>query len=323
MNDTHSMFGVDSVELKVRVSNRRALTSDVVEFCLEALDGSALPGFSPGAHIAVQTPSGAVRQYSLIGTGAPSDEYRIAIKREPDSRGGSSSMIEDAQIGAGLTVSEPKNDFVLEEHDKYLFIAAGIGITPIYTMAQRAQTHGAQFRIIYLARTAESAPYLNELTEQFGEHLVAHFTMGNSADRYDFWDDFASPSEELVYCCGPKALIEQIKDVSGHWPEGSVRFEDFKPVEAVRADDRPFEVELRKSGKTFTVPADRSIIEAMRANGVATTSSCESGTCGTCKVGLVSGEVDHRDLVLSDADKASHIMICVSRAASGGLVLDL
>lgn len=323
MSDAPGMFGADSAELKVKVSSRRDLTPDVVEFRLARPDGAPLPDFTPGAHIAVQTPSGAVRQYSLIGDGETPEEYRIAIKREADSRGGSSSMIGNAGEGTELTVSEPKNDFEMDEDICYLFIAAGIGITPIYSMAKRAEREGADYRIIYLARSPDAAPYLEELTDEFGDHLEPHFTMGDSSQRYDFWDDFVDPRNEHVYCCGPKALIEEIKDVSGHWPEGSVRFEDFKPVEVIRPDDEAFDVVFQKSGKRITVPADKSILEAMRDNGFSTVSSCESGTCGTCKTGLISGDVDHRDLVLRDDEKADFIMTCVSRAASGELVLDL
>jgi phthalate 4,5-dioxygenase reductase subunit len=117
--------------------------------------------------------------------------------------------------------------------------------------------------------------------------------------------------------------MEEIEAVSGHWPQSAIHFEDFKPVEVVRADDRPFEVELARSGKTVAVPADRSILEALREAGVATVSSCESGTCGTCKTGLISGDADHRDMVLTEEERADKIMICVSRATGGRLVLDI
>ena len=323
MADSPSMFGADSRELKVTVKERCNLTPDVVEFCLAPVDGAPLPGFTPGAHIAVQTPSGAVRQYSLVGDGEASDHYCIAIKREAESRGGSTSMIDSAEVGTPLTISEPKNDFEMDENHCYLFIAAGIGITPIYSMAKRAEEEGADFRLIYLARTPETAPYLEQLQDEFGDRVQPHFTMGEPDNRHDFWDDFERPGQELVYCCGPKGLIEEIQDVSGHWPEGAVRFEDFKPVEVIRPDDTAFDVTLTKSGKTLTVAADQSILEAMRDAGMATVSSCESGTCGTCKTRLLSGDVDHRDLVLRDDEKEDYIMICVSRAASGSLELDL
>jgi len=323
MSDVSSVFGDESPELRVKVSKRRNLTPDVVEFCMVPIEGGSLPGFAPGAHIAVKTPSGAVRQYSLIGDGEAPNEFRIAIKLEPASRGGSSSMIQNVDVGTELIISEPKNDFELARGPAYLFIAAGIGITPIYSMAKHAQMEGADFRLIYLARSAEMAPYLEELSNEFGSQLKSHFTAGGGSARYDFWDDFVRPGKEQVYCCGPKSLIEEIQDISGHWPEGSVHYEDFKPVEVVRPDDQPFEVLLAKSNLRFTVPADKSILEAMRENGVQTVSSCESGTCGTCKTKLIAGEVEHRDLVLRDDEKAEFIMTCVSRSSRGELVLDL
>ena len=323
MNPPPSRFGEDSPELNVKVMRRRNLTPDVVEFSVASADGSPLPDFTPGAHIAIQTPSGAVRQYSLVGSGNAPVEYRIAIKLEPNSRGGSSSMIAEVEEGNELVISTPKNDFELGNCPSYLFIAAGIGITPIYSMARQAEAEGADYRIIYLARSPETAPYLEELSDEFDDRLEPHFTMGNSANRYDFWDDFVQPRECHVYCCGPKALIDEIKDVSGHWPEDRVHYEDFKPVEVVRPDDVPFDVILGRSDMRFTVPADKSILETMRDNGVATVSSCESGTCGTCKTKLVSGTVDHRDLVLRDDEKNDFIMTCVSRAACRELVLDM
>ncbi len=140
---------------------------------------------------------------------------------------------------------------------------------------------------------------------------------------YDFWDDFEKPQTIHVYCCGPKPLMEEIKAISGHWSEGRVHFEDFKPIEIVRADDVAFEVELARRATTVHVPADRSILEALRAAGVPTVSSCESGTCGSCRTKLLAGDADHRDMVLTEDEKQDNIMICVSRARSGALVLDL
>ena len=149
---------------------------------------------------------------------------------------------------------------------------------------------------------------------RLGDRLTVHHDDGDPDAFYDFWDDFAEPRNIRVYCCGPKPLMEEVRAVSGHWPEGRVQFEDFKPVEAVRPDDRPFEVVLQRSGRTVAVPADLPILEALRAAGIAAPSSCESGVCGTCKTGLIAGEADHRDRVLMDEERAGYIMLCVSRA---------
>lgn len=307
---------------KVRITERQKLTPEVCEFTLEPIDGGELPGFSAGAHISVQTPSGAVRRYSLVNNGDRPHTYKIAIKREPLSRGGSISMHEAKVPGTELTISAPENSFGLGDAPEFLLIAGGIGITPIYAMANELERQSKPFRIVYCTRTAEDAAYLAELTDAFGERLTVHHDEGDLERAYDFWSYFEEPKKLRVYCCGPKPLMEEIQAISGHWSEGQVNFEDFKPVEVVRTDDIAFDVELKRSGRIVTVPANLSILEALRDAKIPTVSSCESGTCGTCKCKLLAGEVDHRDMVLMDDEKEDHIMICVSRAKSGGLVLD-
>lgn len=309
--------------IRTRVDSRRTVAKDICEFVLKPLDGGALAPFSAGAHITVETPSGAMRRYSLVNDGTAPDSYVIAVKREPQSRGGSASMHDDAQVGRELNVELPENDFPLSEADDYLLIAGGIGITPIYAMAQELTRKGKPFHIIYCSRSKEEAAYLDEVEQAFPGKVHCHHDEGDPAKLYDFWDHFAEPRPMHVFCCGPKPLMEEIDAISGHWPEGRVHFEDFKPVEVVRADDVAFEVELKGSGEVVTVPEDRSILEALRESGHRTVSSCESGTCGTCKTRLISGDVDHRDMVLMDEEKDDFIMLCVSRARSGRLVLDL
>lgn len=309
--------------IEMRVAARRELTSDIAEFTLEPVAAGSLPPFTPGAHVTVKTPSGAMRRYSLMGDGESPETYRIAVKREPDSRGGSASMHDQATEGATLLVEPPENDFELVDAPEYLLIAGGIGITPIYAMAEALDRQGKPFRLIYLTRSAGETAYADELRAAFGDRLTLHHDEGREENFYDFWDDFETPTRAHVYCCGPAPLMEEVEAVSGHWPEGAIHFEDFKPVEVVRADDQPFEVELARSGRTITVPGDRSILEALRDAGIETVSSCESGTCGTCRTGLVEGDVDHRDMVLTEDERAQNIMICVSRAREGRLVLDL
>ena len=312
---------MDSIRMKV--AHKRALTDQIAEFTLVAVDGSTLPAFTPGAHVTVQTPSGAMRRYSLVGNGSSPESYMIAVKREAESRGGSSSMHEAASEGTELDVEPPENDFPLTDVAEYLLIAGGIGVTPIYAMAQELERQNKRFNIIYCTRSANETAYLDELTAAYGDRVLIHHDDGDPEKVYDFWDHFAEPQQTHVFCCGPKPLMEEIKAISGHWPEGRVHFEDFKPIDVVRADDVAFEVELAKSGETVTVPEDRSILEALRDSGHKTVSSCESGTCGTCKTRLISGDADHRDMVLMDEEKGEYIMICVSRATSGKLVLDL
>ena len=308
---------------RLTIVEKRRLAPGIWEFTLTAEDGSALAPFEPGAHIGVETPSGAMRQYSLVNDGRAPDRYVIALKREPDSRGGSRSMVEETEVGGVLRADAPANSFPLAEAPAYLLIAGGIGIAPIRAMADRLDAEDRPFRLIYCTRSAAEAAYLDEMRARFGDRLTVHHDGGDPDAFYDFWDEFAEPADIRIYCCGPKALMEEIRAVSGHWPEGRVQLEDFRPVEAVRPDDRPFEVLLHRSGQTVSVPADLPILEALRGAGIRVPSSCESGVCGTCKTGLIAGEADHRDKVLLDEERADFIMLCVSRARSGALTLDL
>ncbi|MEQ8603222.1 MAG: PDR/VanB family oxidoreductase [Marivibrio sp.] len=307
--------------IEMKIAGRRSLTPEIAEFTLAPTAGGTLPGFTPGAHITVETPDGAMRRYSLMNDGVEPSEYVIAVKREPNSRGGSASMHDKAVEGATLSVEPPENDFELVDAPKYILIAGGIGVTPILSMARHLQKQGKPFEMVYCTRTAEDTAYLDEV--KGFETATVHHDEGELDNFFDFWDLLENPGSEHVYCCGPAPLMEEIEALTGHWTEGRVHFEEFNAVDVVREDDEPFKVTLKESGREIEVPADRSILEALRDAGIETVSSCESGTCGTCKCRLVAGEPDHRDHVLMDEEKADHIMICVSRAKSGDLTLDL
>ncbi len=309
--------------MRLRVARKRALTPAIAELTLVPEGGGSLPAAEPGAHITVQTPSGAMRRYSLVHPDASPGSYTIAVKREAESRGGSASMHDETEEGTVLPAEDPKNDFPLNDKGPVCLVAGGIGVTPIHAMAQALSAAGRPFRLIYCTRSRAETAYAEELEALCGESMVLHHDEGDPDRAFDFWDAFAEPTAEHVYCCGPAGLMEEVRGVTGHWPEGRIHFEDFKPVDVVRADDRAFTVVMARTGTEVTVPADRSILEALRDGGHATSSSCESGTCGTCKCSYLEGEVDHRDMVLMDDERDSRIMICVSRAMGDRLVLDL
>ncbi len=300
------------------------LTPDVCEFVLRAADATRLPDWTAGAHISVATPSGAMRRYSLVGDDNDASRWRIAVKLEPHSRGGSASMHARLHVGDAVRVEAPVNDFQLADDPRpVLLIAGGIGITPIIAMARHLAATDRSFRVVYCARSRDSCAYAEEMEAVAGERLTLHLDDGQPDAFLDFWDWFATPTDEHVYCCGPAALMEEVKAVSGHWPDGRVHFESFQPVDVVRADDRAFALRLAASGRLLTVPKDRSILETVRAAGISVSSSCESGTCGTCRTRLLAGRADHRDQVLLADERDDHIMICVSRAAGDELVIDL
>lgn len=291
--------------------------------------GAQLPAFAAGAHVKVHTPSGHTRQYSLSNDSEERDRYVIAVKREADGRGGSRSMADDVKPGDLLPVGEPENLFPLDERAKsFVLIAGGIGITPMLAMARTLLNAGERkFKLYYLTRSAEDTPFLEDIAcSGLKPFVVVHHDQGSPQNAYDLWpvlEKPGSPAGQHVYCCGPRGLMDAVKDMTGHWPSSTVHFESFGGDTKPHADDQPFTVKLARSNLEFDVPVGRSILEVARDQGIQVASSCESGTCGTCKQRLISGTADHRDMVLLDEEKADHIMICVSRAQAGPLVIDL
>lgn len=306
------------------VRAKRMLTPEVAWFELARADGTALPAFSAGAHLTVQTPSGAMRQYSLCGDPEARDRYELAILRERSGRGGSRSMVDDLHEGQPVQVRPPENAFALSDKARqFLFVAGGIGITPLLAMMKQLTHEGLRsFKLIYLTRDAEHTPFLDALTAQWPDQVRIHHSA--SKGRMDLWPVFEKPTSGThIHCCGPRGLIDEVLDMTGHWPSGSVHVERFGVDTQPRPQDHPFEVQLRSGGEPVRVEVGQSILEALRARGVRVLSSCESGTCGSCKVRYLAGEVDHRDMVLMPQEQGDHLMACVSRARSGTLVLDL
>ena len=310
-----------SNELNLLVSEKREVGKDILEFRFSAHDRSALPSFSPGSHIAVMAPIGVNRQYSLINDGREPEFYQIAVKLEPESRGGSRSMHIDLSVGDPVVVQSPENSFPLVEAPEYLFIGGGIGITPLISMARFCDAEGKAFRLIYCARSGEHAAYADELKSTFGDRVVVHFDGGDPEKVYDFWDEFMTPSATHVYCCGPKPLMEEIRALSGHWPEDQIHFEDFNPQAGREYVNSTFMVSIKSTGDSFQVHEASTILETLRSNGLRVPSSCESGTCGSCKMRLLAGEVEHRDFVLELDEYDSAIMVCVSRG-KGDIEID-
>ena len=313
----------------LRVARAERAARDVQLFELRDPDGQPLPPFAAGAHVKVHTPSGHTRQYSLSNDAEERDRYVIAVKREADGRGGSLSMADQLHEGDLLQVGEPENLFPLDDRAKsFVLIAGGIGITPMLAMARTLLNAGdRKFKLYYLTRSAEDTPFLDEIAQsELKPFVVMHHDRGDPQNSYDLWPVLEKPGTlagQHVYCCGPRGLMDAVKDMTGHWPSSTVHFESFGGDTKPHADDQPFTVKLARSDVEFEVPVGRSILEVARERGVDVASSCESGTCGTCKQRLISGEAYHRDMVLLDEEKADHIMVCVSRAKAGPLVIDL
>ena len=312
--------------LSLIVESTREIARGIHSFELEDPAGAELPAFTAGAHIGLRVPTGRMRKYSLCNDPAERDRYVIAVKREESGSGGSSSLIDQVTPGDRLECTPPRNDFALSDRaTSFLFIAGGIGITPILSMVRHLKsTASARFKLYYCTRTPEDTPFREELTgPDYRGRVVIHHDDGDPERLLDLWPLLERPTGAHVYCCGPRSMLEAVRDMTGHWSSGRVHLESFDDAAAMRTPrDRPLRVRLARTGGVVDVPADQSILEALRAAGLVVPSSCESGTCGTCRTGLVDGQPDHRDLVLSDAERESNIMVCVSRALSDELAID-
>ncbi|MEV3931199.1 MULTISPECIES: PDR/VanB family oxidoreductase [unclassified Streptomyces] len=283
-------------------------------------DAKPLPAWTPGAHLDVHA-GGQVRQYSLCGDPHTPDVYRVGVLNEPASRGGSRFVHTRLRPGQQITVSEPRNRFELEDADAYVFVAGGIGITPLLAMAREASRRGAAWRMVYGGRSRSSMAFTGEL-----EALGGDVTLVPQDERGHIDLDTALaglPDGTLVYSCGPEPLLTAVEQ---RCPADRLRLERFAAPTVERAgDDEAFEVECRASGLTLTVGAGTSVLEAAESAGLTVDHSCRDGICGSCETRVFEGTPDHRDFLLSEAERAAgtSMMICVSRCASGRLVLDL
>ena len=307
--------------LTLRVTHRSMLARDIMGLTCTA---DALPDWKPGAHVTLEAPGGALRQYSLCG--APGEDWQFGIKLETAGRGGSVAM---HRVGQGdvLRASAPRNDFPLTSPGtSHLFIAGGIGITPIMAMIRAIEaTGGKPWKLVYLTREPESTAFLDELAAMRGR-VTIHHDAGAPERAFDLWPLLDQPRGRHIHCCGPRGLMQAVRDMTGHWPASAVHFEDFSGGQSTaRADDTPFIARLARSGRDVPVPAGTTLMAALDAAGIALPRSCEAGSCGSCRTTLLQGAADHRDLVLMDHERSTQIMPCVSRAAVGCdvLVLDL
>ncbi|GBQ57375.1 flavodoxin reductase [Komagataeibacter swingsii DSM 16373] len=283
----------------------------------------ALPGFEPGAHVDVMTPAGLVRQYSLCGSADDPSAYDLCIRREANSRGGSESLCTQVRQGMELRISRPRNAFPLPQARRYILVAGGIGVTPLLSMMMRLQRDGADWQLCYYARAPGHAPFGDMLrTPPYAAHV--RFSPGLTNGYPDALD---SPcADTAIMLCGPDGFMDAVyaHAVAAGWRGEQIHTEYFRPVESSHAlSDRPFEVVLARSGQTVTVPAGQSIASALLAAGVDVPLSCEQGMCGACVVPLLSGEGDHRDMVLTEEEQGGNIALCCSRSRSPSLTLGL
>jgi tetrachlorobenzoquinone reductase len=311
----------------VQVADVCAQALDVMSLELRALGGGELPPFEPGAHLDVHLPNGLVRQYSLTNDWRERDRYVIGVARVAGSRGGSSFVHRSIRVGAQLTVSGPINNFGLDPRaERFLFIAGGIGVTPIVAMVRWCVVNAKPWRLIYAARSRQRAAFYEELCGLARDGTQFHFD-DECGQVLDLAQAIAGRNEgEWVYCCGPAPLMDSVEALTGNLPAGTVRFEWFTTPQSDEPQlSNAFTVRLERTGAEFEIPEGKSILEVLEENGIEHPFSCREGLCGTCLTNVLSGEPDHRDYVLTDEERASGklMTICCSRSKSPQLVLDL
>lgn len=288
--------------------------------------GSLLPAFTAGAHIAVKLSIGE-RQYSLCNDPCERHRYVIAVQREDAGRGGSVEVHRTFHVGDVIEIRDPVNHFELSDHGvPKILIAGGIGITPILSMARSLTHAGKEFSIAYLSRAPEDAAFLEELAilRDRGINVTIHNDSVAGGRLFDLRRLLANASGSEVYCCGPAGLMTAVASCAAHLPSADVHFEHFSAsTELHKDEDRAFEVVLGRSGKRLSVSPDRTILDVLLEARCDVDFSCEEGTCGTCITRMLAGEADHRDIVLSEEERKTHILVCCSRSRTPSLTLDL
>ncbi|WP_306999564.1 PDR/VanB family oxidoreductase [Amycolatopsis thermophila] len=309
--------------MPLRVTAREPRADGVLALTLARPDGGRLPDWTPGAHIDLVLPAGTTRQYSLCGDRWDAHTYRIGVLREPHGRGGSAYVHDHLRVGDHVGVGGPRNNFPLVPSPRYLFIAGGIGITPLLPMIAQAALLGADWTLLYGGRRRDSMAFTDELAVH-GERV--HLVPEDERGLLDLATWLGTPRPDTkVYCCGPAPLLAAVEAACRHWPPHSLHVERFTAREQAPVRDEPFEVELRRTGTTVTVQREVSVLDAVRRAGVDVLSSCRQGTCGTCETGVLDGIPDHRDAILGDDERAAGdcMFVCVSRSCTDRLVLDL
>ncbi|MGV7207033.1 PDR/VanB family oxidoreductase [Oxalobacteraceae bacterium A2-2] len=319
--------------MKVSVARKQEEAEGISSFELVSLDGQPLPPFTAGAHIDVHVKPGLVRQYSLCNPPHERHRYVIGVLRDPSSRGGSQGMHDDIHAGAQLEISEPKNHFPLvplADGKRSLLLAGGIGVTPILAMAEELAAQGADFELHYCTRSPERTAFRERIAQApYAARVHYHHDSGPAEQKFDLAALLASADRGAhLYLCGPGGFIDHVLAVAKEhgWPREQVHLEYFGAAATpAQGGDQPFDVKIASTGKVYTIPADRSVLQVLGEQGVFIPASCEQGVCGTCLTKVLEGVPDHRDLYLTEEEQAANDIFtpCCSRARSATLVLDL
>lgn len=335
MSDDHQVVRRErdpAPKLKVRVRSIVDLAEGIRSFeLLPACE--QLPPFTAGSHVDVHLPGGLVRQYSLCNDPAERHRYVVAVLREEGGRGGSIAMHDRVRAGDEIAISPPRNRFPLAAGAaRHIFLAGGIGITPVMSMIAVTRIRRDPFHLYYCTRSPQRTAFLEELEPLLaGGQVTLHHDGGDPRAGLDLVRVLGQyRGGDHLYCCGPAGLMDAVRAAAAHWPKGTVHFERFnappvtEPSEGAQAPaQEAFEVALASTGERFRVEPGKSIVEVLRAHGIDVDTSCEEGYCGTCMTRYLKGDPVHRDSVLDDEDRREFVMICCARARGGCLVLDL
>ena len=322
-------------QLKIRVRDLNQLTPGIKKFEFVAPDGKDLPIFTAGSHIDFYLDNGLVRSYSLANDPKETHRYITAILREYDGGGGSIYMHDNVAVGDHLSITGPVNNFKLSEDAReHVLLGGGIGITPLLAMGYKLKSDDKACHLHYCTKSRDETAFTEEIEELFSDDVTLYHDGGDPSKGSNLKDTFSKqPDGAHVYICGPAGLLNAARNATSHWTAGSVHFEVFQSVktetekvagaEAVEAD-QAFDVELAGSGKTLTIPANKSILQVLWENDIEVLHACEEGWCGNCVVDYLGGGVDHRDEVLDNTERESKLQVCVSRALPGEkIILDL
>jgi ferredoxin-NADP reductase len=338
-------FGPDRMLVRVRATNY--LAENINAYEVVDPEGGQLPSFTAGSHIDLYFRDGRIRQYSLCSSPYDRQRYVFAVQRELDGRGGSRAIFERVHVGRILVISPPRNAFALAaQAQRHLFLAGGIGITPIMSMIHELAATGRSFELHYCTRSREKAAFHQELSALAATAKVEfHHDQGDPARGLDIAALLRVPRPGThLYYCGPERFMAAVAAAAAHWPPETVHFEHFSAPSNEAAQDSGanpqsgeeilsrdveadvsvgFTVRVASTGQVFEVPGDKSIVQVLREHGFSVPTSCESGLCGTCRTRYLDGVPDHRDYVLDDVARQSEMLICCSRAKSRSILLDL
>jgi tetrachlorobenzoquinone reductase len=314
--------------IDARLSKIEDVARDTKIFTFQRVDGGKLPAYKAGAHIDLHLPNGMLRQFSLTVPASDPDGYTVGVKRDENSRGGSRYIVEQMKVGDLIKISAPRNNFPLVENAEHIvLIAGGIGITPIWCMAQELEAQGRSWKIHYASRSRADMAFLNDLKKFDPERVHLHFDDEAGGNVLDLAAAIAeAPTDAHFYCCGPNPMLKAFEAAAASRPHANVHIEYFTAKEEASANELGgFWVELAKSGEEYFIPPGRKVLEVLFDAGVDVDYSCELGICGACETKVISGTPIHHDSVLSEEEQAGNdkVMICCCGCATERLVLDM